>query len=37
MIHIILFINLGLCKKENELPLPAYIKLIKEITDLMIL
>ncbi len=34
-----LFINLGLCKKENELPLPAYIKLIKAITglnDLMI-
>ena len=29
-----LFINLGLCKKENELPLPAYIKLIKVITDL---
>tara|TARA_B100001287_G_scaffold274690_1_gene280539 strand:- start:517 stop:966 length:450 start_codon:yes stop_codon:yes gene_type:complete len=29
-----LFINLGVCKKENELPLPAYIKLIKVITDL---
>jgi hypothetical protein len=29
-----LFINLGICKKENELPLPAYIKLIKLITDL---
>jgi hypothetical protein len=29
-----LFINLGLCKKENVLPLPAYIKLIKLITDL---
>jgi|TARA_B100000768_G_C10971822_1_gene246046 hypothetical protein len=29
-----LFINLGICKKENELPLPAYIKLIKVITDL---
>ena len=29
-----LFINLGLCKKEHELPLPAYIKLIKMITDL---
>lgn len=29
-----LFINLGTCKKENELPLPAYIKLIKVITDL---
>ena len=29
-----LFINLGLCKKENELPLTAYIKLIKVITDL---
>ena len=29
-----LFINLGLCKKEHELPLPAYIKLIKAITDL---
>ena len=29
-----LFINLGICKKENELPLTAYIKLIKTITDL---
>ena len=29
-----LFINLGLCKKEHELPLPAYIKLIKTITDI---
>lgn len=29
-----LFINLGLCKKENELPLFAYIKLVKEITEL---
>ena len=29
-----LFINLGICKKENELPLQAYIKLIKMITDL---
>ena len=29
-----LFINLGICKKEHELPLPAYIKLIKMITDL---
>lgn len=29
-----LFINLGLCKKENELPLSAYIKLIKTITEL---
>lgn len=29
-----LFINLGICKKEYELPLPAYIKLIKMITDL---
>tara|TARA_B100000085_G_scaffold279786_1_gene303695 strand:+ start:525 stop:977 length:453 start_codon:yes stop_codon:yes gene_type:complete len=29
-----LFINLGLCKKENELPLFAYIKLVKEITAL---
>lgn len=32
-----LFINLGLCKKENEFPLPAYIKLIKVITDLNVL
>ena len=29
-----LFINLGICKKEHELPLTAYIKLIKTITDL---
>jgi len=29
-----LFINLGTCKKEHELPLAAYIKLIKMITDL---
>ena len=29
-----LFINLGVAKKEHELPLPAYIKLIKLITDL---
>ena len=29
-----LFINLGICKKEHELPLPAYIELIKMITDL---
>lgn len=29
-----LFINLGICKKEHELPLPAYIKLINMITEL---
>tara|TARA_B100000035_G_C21031842_1_gene568922 strand:- start:2615 stop:3067 length:453 start_codon:yes stop_codon:yes gene_type:complete len=29
-----LFVNLGDCKKENELPLPAYVKLIKLITDI---
>ena len=29
-----LLINLGVSKKENELPLHAYIKLIKMITDL---
>lgn len=29
-----LFINLGTSKKENELPLPAYVKLIKVITNL---
>jgi len=29
-----LFINLGICKKEHELPLTAYIKLIKMITEL---
>jgi len=29
-----LLINLGIGKKENELPLHAYIKLIKVITDL---
>ena len=29
-----LFINLGICKKQHELPLQAYIKLIKMITDL---
>tara|TARA_B100001175_G_scaffold189464_1_gene160673 strand:- start:484 stop:933 length:450 start_codon:yes stop_codon:yes gene_type:complete len=29
-----LFINLGVSKKEHELPLPAYIQLIKLITDL---
>tara|TARA_Y100001963_G_scaffold160184_1_gene268727 strand:- start:4165 stop:4614 length:450 start_codon:yes stop_codon:yes gene_type:complete len=29
-----LFINLGVSKKDRELPLPAYIKLIKLITDL---
>lgn len=28
-----LFINLGVCKKKNELPLHAYIKIIKMITD----
>ena len=29
-----LFINLGICKKENDLPLFAYIKLVKMITEL---
>ena len=29
-----LFINLGVSKKDHELPLPAYIQLIKLITDL---
>ena len=29
-----LFINLGVSKKEHELPLPAYIQLIKLITEL---
>ena len=29
-----LFINLGICKKTHELPLQAYIKLIKTLLDL---